>query len=130
MKTTYPVARLMDVARLLESRSDAALRDMFRVAGAKHLPKYWRDGVERLAKQIQEGRGLEVQALLAARRGEWKDARELIRAATDSVKSTRTKLRVTFAKPTRGSMDLGAWVLKEARRSVRRSAEKIEARRF
>ena len=130
MKRAYPVTRLMDVARLLESRSDAALQDMFEVAAASHLPESWRRGVDELAKQVQRGRGLESQALLAARKGDWKQARELIRAATETFTSTRTTLCVKFAEPAEGSFDLGAWVIKEARRSARRTRDNIRAKRL
>jgi len=130
MKRAYPVARLMDVARLFESRSDAALRDMFRVVGASHLPERWRRGVELLAAQVQLGRDFEERALRAARKGEWKETRESIRIALEHLKPTRTKLRVEFAEPARGSMDLGAWVIKEARRVAMRTSEQIRAKRL
>jgi len=130
MKQAYPVARLMDVARLFESRSDAALRQMFRIAAANHLPQQWRSGVESLAQQVQLGRAYEDQARRAARRVEWKEARESIRKALETLKPTRTRVRVEFAQPSEGSMDLGAWVIKEARRVARRTSEQIQAKRL
>jgi len=120
----------MDVARLFESRSDTALRNMFRVAAASHLPQQWRTGVESLSQQVQLGRDYEEQALRAARKGQWKEAREFIRMALETLKPTRTSLRVEFAEPAQGSMDLGAWVIKEARRVAKRTSEQIQAKRL
>ncbi|SRR6266571_923920 len=130
MKRAYPIARLMDVARLLDSSSDAALQGMFRVAAASHLPDRWRLGVKRLAKQVQRGRDYQARALQAARKGHWKQAKDLIREATDTLKAAPTGLRVKFAEPALGSVDLGTWVIKAARRSAKRTSDMIRAKRL